>query len=90
MIVVATEPATRALDLALAADLVAAGAAVLVAIQDGTTPDGARTLMIGDVPAALAPAVAILPAQLIAWRLARRRGLDPCAFTVGSKVTTRE
>ena len=89
-IVVATEPATRALDLALAADLVAAGAAVLVAVHDGAAPDGARTLTVGDVPPALAPAVAILPAQLIAWRLARWRGLDPCAFAVGSKVTTRE
>ena len=88
--VFATEPQTRDLDLALAAELVAAGSAVLVVSQDGEAPDAARALAIGPLPAALTPAVAILPAQLLAWRLARLRGRTPGEFTVATKVTTRE
>ena len=39
---------------------------------------------------AVSPAVAILPAQLLAWRLANRRGLHPGEFQIAAKVTTRE
>jgi glutamine---fructose-6-phosphate transaminase (isomerizing) len=88
--IVATEPRTRKLEEGLAAELVEAGAAVLVISQDGVAPAGADALRIGPVPAALAPAVAVLPAQLLAWRLAVLRGLTPSALTVADKVTTRE
>ena len=88
--IVATEPRTRKLEEGLAAELVEAGAAVLVISQDGDAPAGADALRIGPVPVALAPAVAVLPAQLLAWRLAVLRGLTPSALTVADKVTTRE
>ena len=86
----ATEKVTRELDRALAADLVAAGSAVYFVSQTGEAPAGAARLAIGPVADAVAPAVAVLPAQLLAWRLARRRGRTPGEFTVASKVTLRE
>ncbi len=89
-LVFATEKATRELDLALAADLVAAGSAVYVVSQSGEAPEGAARLSIGPVADAFASAVAVLPAQLLAWRLARRRGRTPGEFTVASKVTLHE
>jgi glucosamine--fructose-6-phosphate aminotransferase (isomerizing) len=89
-IVFATEPRTRHLELKLAGELRAAGSAVLVVSQDGDAPDGARNLAIGDVPAGIAPAVAILPAQLLALQLALERGRTPGEFTLASKVTTVE
>lgn len=88
--IVATEPRTRELEQGLATELVEAGAAVLVISQDGEAPAGADAVKIGSVPAALAPAVAVVPAQLLAWRLAVQRGLTPSAMTVADKVTTRE
>ncbi len=89
-LVFATEPRTRHLDLGLAGELVESGSPVLVVSQDGDAPDGARSLAIGPVPAGIAPAVAILPAQLLAWRLAAERGRTPGAFSIAAKVTTRE
>ena len=44
----------------------------------------------GSVPPSLAPAVAVIPMQLVAWRLSVDRGLDPTELRVASKVTTRE
>jgi glucosamine--fructose-6-phosphate aminotransferase (isomerizing) len=89
-IVFATEDRTRRLDLALAGDLVAAGSAVLVVSQGGDAPRGARAVAIGQVPEPLAPAVAILPAQLLAWGLARAAGRVPGEFTMSAKVTLEE
>ncbi len=89
-VVFATESATRALDLGLARELVTAGAAVLVLSEDGAAPAGALGIATGPVAAGLSPAVAIVPVQLLAWRLARSRGLTPGEFAVASKVTTRE
>jgi glutamine---fructose-6-phosphate transaminase (isomerizing) len=89
-IVFATEERTRALDLRLAGEIAAAGAAVLVLSEDGDAPSGARGVAIGAVDPGLRPAVAIIPVQLLAWRLARERSLTPGAFALASKVTTRE
>jgi glutamine---fructose-6-phosphate transaminase (isomerizing) len=89
-IVIATEPETRQLDLGLAADLVATGAAVLVVTPDGEGPEGARLLAIGHLDRALAPAVSIVPVQLLAWRLAIQRGRTPGVLSRATKVTTRE
>jgi glutamine---fructose-6-phosphate transaminase (isomerizing) len=88
--VFATEPRTRHLDMGLAEELVAAGSPVLVVSQDGDAPDGARSLGVGPLGAGIAPAVAILPAQLLAWRLAAERGRTPGEFSIAAKVTTRE
>ena len=87
--VFATEPRTRHLDLRLAGELAAAGAAVLVVSQDGDAPDGVAGVATGAVGRGLAPAVAILPAQLLAWRLATAPRPAPRAtFTIAAKVTT--
>ncbi len=89
-LMVATEPATYDLDVALAEDIAAAGGAVLLASATGEAPAGVDGLALGDVPRALAPVLAVAPAQLLAWQLAAERGIDPCAFSVGAKVTRQE
>jgi glucosamine--fructose-6-phosphate aminotransferase (isomerizing) len=88
--IVATEPATWDLDRGLAAELAAAGASVLV-VQPGAEPvPGADTVAVGELDPGLAPAVAALPFQLVAWRVAVERGLRPGQLEVATKVTTRE
>jgi glucosamine--fructose-6-phosphate aminotransferase (isomerizing) len=89
-IVLATEPETRRFDLALAADLVQAGAAVLVVSPDGEQPKGANAVATGYLDRALVSAVSIVPVQLLAWKLAAAAGRTPGAYTRASKVTTRE
>jgi glucosamine--fructose-6-phosphate aminotransferase (isomerizing) len=89
-IVIATEPETRELDLELAGELVDASAAVLVVVDRGDAPPGAMRVEIGSIDRALAPAVSVLPAQLLAWKLAVLRGRPPGSYVRASKVTTRE
>jgi glucosamine--fructose-6-phosphate aminotransferase (isomerizing) len=89
-IVLATEPETIDLDLALAAELVAAGAAVLVVTREGVALAGASRIEIGGLARTIAPAVSILPVQLLAWKLATLRGREPGAYVRASKVTTHE
>ena len=89
-IVLATEPETRRLDLALAADLVRAGASVLVVTPDGEEPKGAHAVATGYLERSLVSAVAIVPVQLLSWKLASASGRTPGAYTRASKVTTRE
>jgi len=89
-VVFASERRTLELDQGLAADLVRAGAAVLVIGPDGRAPDRAMGIATGDVAPGLASAVAIVPVQLLSWALARRRGLEPGTYTIASKVTTHE
>jgi glutamine---fructose-6-phosphate transaminase (isomerizing) len=89
-IVIATEPQTRELDVGLAGELLAAGASVLLVTPNGDGPAGALRLRIGELGSMLSPAIAIVPAQLLAWRLAIARGREPGSFTRASKVTTHE
>jgi glucosamine--fructose-6-phosphate aminotransferase (isomerizing) len=89
-IVMATEPETRRLDLGLAADLVQAGANVLVVTPDGEAPKGSRSVATGYLDRALLSAVSIIPVQLLAWQLAQTRGRTPGQYMRASKVTTRE
>jgi glucosamine--fructose-6-phosphate aminotransferase (isomerizing) len=89
-VVVATEPETVRLDLGLATDLVAAGSAVLTVTAGGDAPKGAVEVDIGPVARGLAPAVAVIPVQLLAWRLAIDLGRTPGILTRATKVTTRE
>src|SRR5512132_3376419 len=89
-VVLATEPETRRLDLGLAADLMEAGAAVLVITPDGESPKGAHAVATGYQDRALMSAVAIVPVQLLAWKLAAVGGRAPGVYTRASKVTTRE
>jgi glucosamine--fructose-6-phosphate aminotransferase (isomerizing) len=90
VMVIATEPRTRDLELGLAGELAAAGAAVLVVSQDGEAPDGCESVAVGPLDNGRAAAAATIPAQLLAWRLARSRGLTPGEFAIAGKVTTRE
>jgi glutamine---fructose-6-phosphate transaminase (isomerizing) len=90
VIVLACEERTRDLDLRLAADLLAAGASALVIGPDGDLPAGALGVSVPDVSPVLSPAVSIIPVQLLAWALARRRGLAPGTYTLATKVTTHE
>ena len=90
LVVIATEPVTRELDTRLAAELVGAGAAVLLITTAGGQVAGAQTIELGEVDRAVAAAPAIVPIQLLAWRLAVDRGYRPGTYTRASKITTRE
>jgi len=89
-VIFASEVRTRALDTGLAAELVAAGAAVLVITPDGAAPDGALGVATGELADGISSAVSIIPVQLLSWALARSRGLEPGTYTIASKVTTHE
>jgi len=89
-IVIATEPETRDLDVGLAGELIALGAAAIAVVEGGETPEGVMRIDIGVQDRLLASAVSILPAQLLAWKLAVERGRPPGSYIRASKVTTRE
>jgi glucosamine--fructose-6-phosphate aminotransferase (isomerizing) len=89
-IVLATEPETRDLDLALARELAATGSAIVVIGRDGDQVEGSIAVDAGEVDRTLRPAVAIVPIQLLAWRLAIEHGREPGSYVRASKVTTRE
>ena len=89
-LIIATEPETSALDLTLAEELLATGASVVTVTADPGGPQAAMNIAIGPVGSTLAPAVSILPAQLLAWRLSILRGREPGAYYRASKVTIRE
>lgn len=87
----ALEPATDAIDRSFAAELAAGPAAVVVVAGDDAAPvEGAGSVVIGPVDRRLAPAVAMIPFQLLARELAIARGRRPGEFSVASKITTRE
>jgi glutamine---fructose-6-phosphate transaminase (isomerizing) len=90
VVLIATEAATRDVDSRLAAELVASGVAVLHISGGGEEVEGAKTIRLGAVDRALAAVPAIVPIQLLAWRLAVDRGFKPGTYTRGSKITTRE
>jgi glutamine---fructose-6-phosphate transaminase (isomerizing) len=90
LVVIATEESTSALDLGLAEEVTASGAASLVIASGAAGGLPAGSIAIGDVGPVLAPAVAVIPLQLLAWRIAREKGRDPGHFTLATKVTTRE
>src|SRR5207248_3159873 len=87
---IATEPATSGLDLALAEELVGSGTAVLVVETGSSAPKGTVRVAVPPVGRALLPALAVIPFQLLAWRLSVERGLTPGELSIASKVTTRE
>ena len=87
-IVVAAEPTTRPLDLGLAGELRGLGAEVLLVGPRGE--DVGAWFDIAEASRLLSPTLSVMPAQLLAWRLALDRGLEPGTFTVATKTTTRE
>jgi glucosamine--fructose-6-phosphate aminotransferase (isomerizing) len=91
-IVIATEPETLELDVALAQELVGTGAAVLLVAEGALNAEvpGATLVDMAGIGGPLASAASILPLQLLAWRLAVVLGRTPGAYTRASKVTTVE
>jgi len=86
----ALEPATAPIDRSFAAELAAGPASVVVIAGDGAPLSGAHSVAIGRVDRRLAPALAIIPFQLLARELAIARGRRPGQFSLASKVTARE
>jgi glucosamine--fructose-6-phosphate aminotransferase (isomerizing) len=89
-IVIATEEETLDLDVGLADELAKAGSAVLVIGRGSRGSPDALRIDVGSTDRTIAPAVSIVPIQLLAWRLAVMRGREPGAYVRASKVTTRE
>jgi glucosamine--fructose-6-phosphate aminotransferase (isomerizing) len=89
-IVIATEEETLDLDVGLADELAKAGSAVLVIGRGSQGSPDALRIDVGSTDRTIAPAVSIVPIQLLAWRLAVMRGREPGAYVRASKVTTRE
>ena len=89
-IVLATEPETAELDRELAADLAKLGAAVLLVTTGQPAPGDTMSIAIGALDRLLSPAAAVVPAQLLAWRLSLTSGRTPGSYLHASKVTTRE
>jgi glucosamine--fructose-6-phosphate aminotransferase (isomerizing) len=89
-IVLATEAETGELDRSLGADLASLGAAVLLVTTGGSAPAGTMSIPIGPLDRLLSPAAAVVPAQLLAWRLSVESGRTPGSYLHASKVTTRE
>ncbi len=92
---VALEPATDAIDRAFAAELAAGPVAVVVVGGPDRRPAGdgsavVGSVVLGPVDRRLAPAVAMIPFQLLARDMAIARGRQPGRFNFASKVTTRE
>jgi glutamine---fructose-6-phosphate transaminase (isomerizing) len=93
VVMIATEPETSHLDLALAQELSEADVAVLEVVRDATrfADDGERLrVAIGDPDRSLAPAASIVPIQLLARQLAIGLGREPGTTIHAAKVTTRE
>jgi glutamine---fructose-6-phosphate transaminase (isomerizing) len=90
VVLIATEPATHEVDARLAAQLVDNGVALLYIACAGEQIPGAETIALGSVDRLLAAAPAIVPIQLLAWRLAVDRGLQPGTYTRARKITTDE
>jgi len=85
--VFATEPETQDLDLGIADELRKLGTAVWTVTAGVDAPAATD---IGPLHRLLSPAAAIVPAQLLAWRLAILAGREPGAYVHAAKVTTRE
>ena len=89
-VVLATEPETRELDLAMAAEAAAAGASVAVLGPDVERVPGTVPILVPALDRLFAAAVSIVSIQLAAHRLARDLGREPGVYLRASKVTTRE
>ena len=89
-VIFATEPETETLDRRVAEELVDDGGSVVVVSRGGEAVPGALGIRIGEVDRSVAPAVAVVPVQLLARRLAILRGREPGTYIRATKVTSRE
>ena len=71
-------------------ELARLGSAVWFVTAGGATPAGIPTTDVGALDRLLAPAAAIVPVQLLAWRLSILAGRPPGSYVHATKVTTRE
>jgi glutamine---fructose-6-phosphate transaminase (isomerizing) len=91
LVVVSLERATQELDVTLTKDALAAGAAaLLIGPADASPVEGLETYEVPRIDPLFAPAAGAVPAQLLAWSLARERGLRPERLLNAAKTTTRE
>jgi glucosamine--fructose-6-phosphate aminotransferase (isomerizing) len=88
--VFATEPETLALDLRLVEELADLGTTVIAVTAAPEAPGAAITVPVRPLDRSVAPAVSIVPVQLLAWQLARSQGRAPGTFVHAAKVTTHE
>jgi glucosamine--fructose-6-phosphate aminotransferase (isomerizing) len=84
------EPATDEIDAAFAAELAAGPSSVLVVGGGHGIRAPARCVELDPIGRSLAPAVAVVPFQLLARALALLDGRLPGEFRYASKVTTSE
>jgi glutamine---fructose-6-phosphate transaminase (isomerizing) len=89
-IVIATEPETAELDHSLARELMRLGSAVLLVAAGGPVTGDVTSIDVGRLDRLVCPAAAILPVQLLAWRLSVATGRPPGSYVHATKVTTRE
>ena len=104
-VIVALDPATAPLDMALGAELAAAGSGValigthpaiagdmapVAAVEAAAASVGTNVVGTLAVDPLLAPALALAPMQLLAHRLAVRAGRSPGVLLHATKTTTRE
>jgi glucosamine--fructose-6-phosphate aminotransferase (isomerizing) len=89
-IVIATEPETAELDRSLARELMRLGSAVLLVTAGGAVTGDVTSIDVGRLDRLVCPAAAILPVQLLAWRLSVATGRPPGSYVHATKVTTRE
>jgi glutamine---fructose-6-phosphate transaminase (isomerizing) len=87
---VTLEVATDAIDRSFAAELSTGPASVVVVGREPVAAGTAASIALGPVDRRLAPAVAMIPFQLLARELAIQRGRRPGEFSLASKITTRE
>ncbi len=87
---VTLETATDGIDRSFATELSIGPASVVVVGREPGTDGAVASIAIGPVDRRLAPAVAMIPFQLLARELAIERGRRPGEFSRASKVTTRE
>jgi glucosamine--fructose-6-phosphate aminotransferase (isomerizing) len=89
--IVVTEPRTREFDMRMVQDLLRTGSAVLVVGDEAEPiPEGAERFDLPPIDPMVRPALAVIPAQLLAWKLALEGGFRPGEFRHASKTTTRE
>lgn len=91
VVLFASQPATRHLDVSLAEELTGFGAAVCL-IEPGESPEvaGPMHLQLPKVRDLLAPLVEIAPMQLAAYRTALRKGVVLDEFRFATSVTLDE
>jgi glucosamine--fructose-6-phosphate aminotransferase (isomerizing) len=90
-VVFGTESKTREIDHALAADLKKMGADVWwIGPETGHQAAGSGQFWSEEIPNRFAPALEVVPVQMIAYRIAEANGIRPGAFRFATPITLTE